>query len=41
MPPQFFSYKDDTSAFATWLGRAAETCGYKAKRKKQLSETAA
>jgi len=46
MPTQFFSssyrqYKDDTSAFTTWLGRAAETCGYNAKPKKKLSETAA
>lgn len=45
MLSQFFSssykqHKDDTSAFTTWLERAAEACGYRAKPKKKLSEFA-
>lgn len=45
MLPDFLSssyrqYKDDTSAFTTWLGRAAEACGYKPKTQaKKVSET--
>lgn len=46
MTSEFFSssykqYKNDTSAFTTWLGRAAELCGYKQPAKpKKLSESA-
>lgn len=32
-------YKNDTSAFTTWLGQAAEACGYKPQRQTKLSET--
>lgn len=39
MAPEFMSgsyqqYKNDTSAFTTWLGRAAAACGYKSQAKK-------
>jgi hypothetical protein len=46
MLPEFLfgsykQYKGDTSAFTTWLGRAAEACGYQARPLEKVSETAA
>lgn len=45
MLPELFSssykqYKNDTSVFITWLGQAAEACGYKPQPKTKISETA-
>jgi hypothetical protein len=39
-PSSYKQYKDDTSVFTTWLGKAAEACGYKAKTKTRLGEVA-
>ena len=35
----YAQYENDTSAFTTWLGKAAEACGYKPKRDAKLSES--
>lgn len=34
MSGSYQQYKNDTSAFTTWLGRAAAACGYKSQAKK-------